>query len=112
MNVETWFKNGTNFEIKELRYLKPPKLPYFLYTNRKERRGADSIINILENNITIERYSSTNNEDDLVDIKMVNDFLNKNFYTYEKENDWLDTEGLYGTFWILDPIVEKIRKEG
>ena len=24
MNVEKWFKDGTSFDIKELRYLKPP----------------------------------------------------------------------------------------
>lgn len=111
MNVEKWFKDGTNLPIKELRYLKPPKLPYFLYTNKKEYRGADLVINIVENNITIERYSNTNNETDLEEIQKVDDFLDLNFYTYEKQSDWLDSEGLYGTFWILDPIVEKLRKE-
>lgn len=111
MNIEKWFKEGTNFDIKELRYLKPPSLPYFLYTNKKTFRGADLLINIVENNITIERYSNTNNKKDLDDIKIVDDFLNKNFYTYESQTEWLNSEGLYGTFWIMDPIVEKIRKE-
>lgn len=111
MNIEKWFKDGTSFNIKELRYLKPPKLPYFLYTNKKEYRGADLVINIVENNITIERYSNTNNETDLVEIKKVNEFFDKNFYTYEEQTEWLDSEGLYGTFWVLDPILEKIRKE-
>lgn len=111
MNIEKWFKDGTGFDIKELRYLKPPKLPYFLYENEKEYRGADLIINIVENNITIERYSNTNNENDLLDIKKVSDFLDKNLYEYEEQTDWLDDEGLYGTFWTLDTILEKIRKD-
>lgn len=75
MNVEKWFKDGTSFDIKELRYLKPPKLPYFLYTNKKEYRGADLVINIVENNITIERYSTSNSKTDLVEIQKVNDFF-------------------------------------
>lgn len=111
MNVENWFKEGTTFDIKELRYLKPPKLPYFLYTNKKEYRGADLINNIVENNITIERYSTSNNENDLRDIETVNSFLDEYDCTYEMQTEWLNSEGLYGTFWVLDTIVEKIRKE-
>lgn len=111
MNIEKWFKEGTTFNIKELRYIKPPKLPYFLYTNKKEYRGADLVINIVENNITIERYSTSNSESDLEEIKKVNDFFDKNHYEYESQTEWLNSEGLYGTFWVLNPIVEKIRKE-
>ena len=111
MNIEQWFKDGTSFNIKELRYLKPPKLPYFLYTNKKEYRGADQIINIVENNINIERYSTSNSKEDLAEIQKVNYFLDKNFYDYDVQTECLNSEGLYGTFWVLSPIVEKIRKE-
>lgn len=111
MNVENWFENGTGFKIKELRYLKPPKLPYFLYENKKNIRGADLINNIIENNITIERYSETNNDKDLKEIQKVNDFLNKNFYTFDIQTEWLNTEEMYGTFWVLDQFLEKVRKE-
>lgn len=111
MNVENWFENGTGFIIKELRYLKPPKLPYFLYENKKNIRGADLINNIIENNITIERYSETNNDNDLKEIQKVNDFLNKNFYTFDIQTEWLNTEEMYGTFWVLDQFLEKVRKE-
>ena len=112
MDVKSWFENGTGFKIKELRYLKPPKLPYFLYINKKNFRGADLLNNILENNITIERYSETNNDSDLKEIEKIKKFLERNYYTYETETEWLDAENMYGTFCILDPIVEKIRKEG
>ncbi len=111
MNIEKWFKEGTGFNIKKLRYLRPHELPYFLYINRKIYRGADLINNIVENNITIERYSTTDDEKDLKDIETINKFLDKNNYTYEKQTEWLDTESLYGTFWTLDPIIEKNREE-
>ena len=72
---------------------------------------ADLLNNIKENNITIERYSETNNENDLKEIQVVDNLLKKDDYTYNSQTEWLDTEELYGTFWILDPILEKIRKE-
>lgn len=111
MNVKTWFEDGTKLKIKELRYLKPPALPYFLYENKKVFKGADLLNNIIENNITIERYSDTNNENDLNEIKIVNEFLSKNHYEFDSQTEWLDSEKMYGTFWILEPFLEKIRKE-
>ena len=107
MQIENDFEKETGFKIKELRYLKPPKLPYFLY------RGADLLNNIIENNITIERYSETDNEEDLKDKQKVNDFLNKYFSGIEfvSQTEWLSAESLYGTFWVLEPILEKIRKD-
>ena len=111
MKVEEWFKNGTGFKIKELRYLKPPELPYFLFENKKVYRGADLINNLIENSITIERYSETNNDEDLKEIEKVNAFLEENYHEYDKQTDWLDSESMYGTVWIIKPILEKIRKE-
>ena len=111
MDVKKWFEDGTKLKIKELRYLKPPKLPYFLFVNNKIHRGADLLNNIIENNITIERYRDYNNETDLKEIQKVDKLLNDNYYTFEKQTEWLNSEGMYGTFWVLDPILEKIRKE-
>lgn len=112
MQIEKLFKEETGFEIKETRYLKPPKLPYFLFTNKKNYKGADLIINLVENNITIERYSETNNDKDLEDCSRVKDFLDRNHYEYDIDGpEWLSDEKLYATFWILNPILEKIRKE-
>ena len=113
MQIESDFEKETGFKIKESRYLKPPKLPYFLYQNKKNYRGADLLNNIIENNITIERYSETDNGEDLKDKQKVNDFLNKYFsgIEFESQTEWLSAESLYGTFWVLEPILEKIRKD-
>lgn len=111
MQIKEIFEKETGFKIKELRYLKPPQLPYFLFTNKQNHRGADLLNNIVENNITIERYSETNNEKDLEEIKRVDEFLNKNYYQFESETEWLNDEELYGTFWVLEPILEKKRKD-
>lgn len=110
MDVKTWFENGTGLKIKELRYLKPPTIPYFLFTNEIGIRGADLLNNIIENNIVIERYSETNDEDDFKEIQKVNKLLNSEFYTYKSDNEYLEKEKLYATYWVLEPILEKIRK--
>ena len=107
------FQEYTKFKIKELRYLKPPELPYCLYTNRRINKGADTLNNIIENNIIIERYSKTNNSDDEKDCERISGFLDKYFpgNKFEKYDGWLNSEDLYGTFWELEPILEKVRKE-
>lgn len=112
MEVKEIFEKETGLKIKELRYLKPPKLPYFLFTNKTNYRGADLLNNLVENNITIERYSETDNEKDLEEKNKVDKFLNKYFYEFDRQTEWLSSEGLYGTFWVLEPILEKVRKEG
>lgn len=109
MNFKEKFEKGTGFEIKENRHLKPHKLPYFLFTNNITKRGSDTKLFIQENDILIERYSETNNEEDIKQVKKIEEFLNKNDYEYEVITEWLDEEKLYGTFWDLDPIVEKIK---
>lgn len=112
MDVKSWFEEGTGLKIKELRYLKPPTIPYFLYVDKKVFRGADLLNNIVEHNITIERYSETNNEQDLLEIDKVNLFLKNKHYTFESDTEWLEDEKMYETYWVLDMFLEKVRKEG
>lgn len=111
MDIKKWFEEGTKLKIKELRYLKPPKAPYFLFQNQISKRGADIYNNIIENNIIIERYSETNDNSDFEEIEKVDNLLNQEYYTYERNTEWLENEKLYGTYWTLDPVIEKIRKE-
>ena len=111
MDIKSWFENGTGLKIKELRYLKPPTIPYFLFIDRKEHRGADYLNNIIEHNIIFERYSETNDKNDLQEIEKVNKFLKDEHYTFNTETEWLEDEKLYVTYWELDTFLEKIRKE-
>lgn len=111
MNFKDKIEKETGFKIKKNRYLKPPALPYYLYQNKITKRGSDTTLLIQENKILIERYSESNNSEDLKDIEKINKFLKDNDYDYDEVTEWLDEEGLYGTFWDLDPILEKIREE-
>lgn len=107
MDIEQWFESGTGLKIKELRYLKPPPLPYILYEDAKTTRGADKFNNIIEHNITIELYSEEINED--IE-RIISDFLNSEEIEYDSNRDWLDKEKLYCTSYDFI-ILEKERKK-
>ena len=68
------------------------------------------LINIYNNLVSLRQ--KVKNDSDLKEIQKVNELLKKDYYTYDSQTEWLDSEGMYGTFWVLDPILEKIRKEG
>lgn len=109
MDVKKWFEDGTGLEIKELRYLKMPSLPYSIYIDDVAFRGADRLNNIIEHNITFEHYyESTMNSNE----KIIEDFLNKEEIKFNKSREWLDEEELWVTIYELEPYLEKIRKEG
>ena len=74
-------------------------------TNMQEK--VDALEDI--GNLTAEDIKYVN--ENHTDILTVNEFLNKNYYEFETQTEWLDSEGMYGTFWVLEPILEKIRKE-
>lgn len=107
MDIEQWFNEGTGLKIKELRYLRPPPLPYILYEDSKTRRGADKFNNIIEHNITIELYAEKREKD--IERKIIN-FLNSEGIEHDEYPDWLNEEKLYCTSYEFT-ILEKERKK-
>ena len=109
MDIKSWFENGTGMEIKELRYLKMPPLPYNIFIDDTVYRGADLRNNIIEHNVTLDHYSETI---DIVNESIIEDFLNQEEKHFIKNREWLQDEGLYVTVYELDTFLEKIRREG
>lgn len=108
MDIKTWFENGTQMKIKELRYLKMPPLPYNIFIDDTVYRGADLKNNIIEHNVVIEHYSET------IDTKnesIIENFLNSENRHFEKNREWLQEEQLFVTVYELDTFLEKVRKE-
>jgi hypothetical protein len=108
MDIESWFKNGTGLDIRELRYLKTPPLPYNIFIDNQIYRGADMRNNIIEHNLTIEHYfekKENSNEE------IINKFLKNEEIHYEKDTEWLEEEKMFVTVYQLDTFLEKIRKE-
>ncbi len=111
MDIKSWFEEGTNLSIKELRYLNVPPLPFNLFIDDQNFRGADKLNNIIEHNISIEHYSETITKDEeLNEEKIIENFLNKEGIEYSKEREWLSSEKMWVTVYSFI-ILEKVRKE-
>lgn len=108
MDIKTWFENGTKMKIKELRYLKMPPLPYNIFIDDTVYRGADLKNNIIEHNVVIEHYSETI---DTENEKIIENFLNSENRSFEKNREWLQEEKLFVTVYELETFLEKVRKE-
>lgn len=106
-NIEEWFFLGTGLKLKELRYLRPPPLPYLLYIDSKNVRGADEFNNIIEHNVTIEFYSEKVDEENERKIRR---FLNSEEIQFEENRDWINSEKLFCTSYDFF-ILEKERKK-
>lgn len=114
MDIKKWFEDGTGLTIKELRYRAMPILPYNIFIDDKNFRGSDLETNIIEHNVTIEHYSEDIDE---ANEKIIENFLDGeksklHYEYYEKNREWLETEGMWITIYELGTFLEKVRKEG
>lgn len=107
MNIKKMLEDGTGFKWKELRYIKPPAPPWFIYIDEIYTRGADKFNNIIEHNLTLEYYFE---EKDTTKEKIIDSFLKREDFTYQKNTEWLDEEEIFVTTYEIDTFLEKIRK--
>lgn len=107
MDIKEMLDNGTGLFWKEIRYLKAPSLPWFIFIDNTSTRGADALNNIVEHDLTLEYYYE---KEDLQTEKAIEDFLNSEDYQYEKNTDWLEDEQLFVTVYEINTFLEKIRK--
>lgn len=107
MDVKEMLDSGTGLTWKELRYLKTPDFPYFIFIDDIYIRGADLHNNIIEHNLTLEYY---NEVIDLNYEKKIETFLNSEDYQYTKSREWLSEEKMFMTVYELDTFLKKIAK--
>ena len=107
MNIQEMLEKGTGFKWKELRYLKAPALPWFIYIDNTDVRGADVLNNIIEHDLTLEYYYEEKN---IQNEKTIENFLNSEDFQYAKNTEWLEDEQLYVTIYEINTFLEKIRK--
>ena len=108
MDIKEWLDVGTGFTWKELRYLKTPSLPYNIFIDDAVYRGADNLNNIIEHNISLEHYSETIDSDNE---KIIENFLNEEELSFEKNREWLHEEEMYVVVYSIETFLEKVRKE-
>lgn len=103
LDIKTWLET-TGLKVAEERFLKPPALPYIIFTDNVEVSGADEKNCIADRNISIELYSLK--IDHVSEVKIEN-LLNAKAISYKKDHVWIDAEMLMSTIYDFN-LIEKI----
>jgi hypothetical protein len=103
LDVKTWLE-GTEMKVEEERFLKPPALPYIIFTEDTDVSGADNKNCIANRGITIELYSDKINKA-AAELK-IETLLNEKSIQYKRNRTWIDSEKLNQTVYDFD-LIEK-----
>jgi hypothetical protein len=102
LDIETWLET-TGLKVSEEHFLKPPPLPYIIFTENVDISGADYKNFIASRDISIEFYSL---KVDRVTEKLIEDLLNEEAINYKKDRIWIDSEMFFQTIYDFN-LVEK-----
>lgn len=102
LDIKSWLET-TGLKVSEERFLKPPPLPYIIFTDNTDVRGADNKNCIANRGIKIELYSV---KVDHVSEKLIEDLLNEKAIKYKRDRIWIDTEMMFEAIYDFD-FVEK-----
>lgn len=102
LDIKTWLET-TVMKVSEDRFLKPPALPYVVFTEGANISGADDKNCIADRNISIELYSNIINHSAEHTIEIL---LNEKSLEYKKDRTWISTESFFETTYDFN-LVEK-----
>ncbi|QNU66918.1 hypothetical protein EHE19_019170 [Ruminiclostridium herbifermentans] len=102
-DVKTWLET-TGYKVAEERFLKPPALPYIIFIDHTDIRGADNKNCIATRQISIELYSDKINHEAE---QKVEELLNKKAIHYSKNRTWLQAEMFFQTVYDFN-LIEKL----
>lgn len=75
--------------------------PFLIYVDEPPTQiKADGVIYMSIRNVTLELYSDTK---DNALINLVEDMLIRNEIRYQKEEDWIETEGMFEFAFMIQP---------
>jgi hypothetical protein len=100
-DVKTWLET-TGLKVAEERFLRPPALPYIVFTESRKIYGADNKNKIASRNISIELYSE---KIDTASENCVESLLNG--IDYNKDRIWIQSDLFFQTIYDFE-LVEKI----
>lgn len=93
--IKSWLET-TSMSVAEERFLKPPALPYVVFTETTTVGGADDKNLIADRQISIELYS---NKIDLTAEQSIETLLNGDGTHYTKSRTWIDVEMFFQTVY-------------
>lgn len=102
MDIKTWLEVA-GMKAAEERFLKPPALPYLIFTEELNSGGADDKNCIADRRISIELYSDKINRD--AETKIEN-LLNERAIEFKRDRQWIDSEKFFQTVYDFN-LVEK-----
>jgi hypothetical protein len=102
LDVETWLE-ATGLKVSEERFLKPPPLPYIVFTEDNDISGADDKNCIASRDISVELYAL---KVDHPSENLIENLLNEKAISFRRDRMWLDTEGMFETIYDFN-LVEK-----
>jgi hypothetical protein len=102
LDVKLWLET-TGLKVSEERFLKPPPLPYIIFTENNDVSGADDKNCIVSRDISIELYGL---KVDHPSEELIEDLLNKKAIEFKRDRIWLDTEMMFETVYDFT-LVEK-----
>lgn len=102
LDIETWLET-TGLKVSEEHFLKPPPLPYIIFTDNANISGADNKNCISSRDISIEFCSL---KVDHVSEKLIEDLLNEKSIGYKRDRIWIDTEMFFQTIYDFN-LIEK-----
>jgi hypothetical protein len=100
--IETWLE-ATGLKVSEERFLKPPPLPYIVFTENKDVSGSDDKNCIASRDVSIELYSL---KVDHPSEDLIESLLNEKAISFKRDRIWLDTEMMFETVYDFN-LVEK-----
>lgn len=96
--------NNLNIPYKKTRFLKAPSSSYIVYLHDQVSRGADIKNLIKENDITLELYSYSQDEDSH---RKIENALDERGIEYKKQSSyWIETEQIYQTVYDFSYITK------
>ncbi|WP_143316867.1 hypothetical protein [Clostridium sp. HBUAS56017] len=102
-DVKAWIK-ATGMEVAENCFIKPPSLPYVIFTEEIKVRGADNKNCIADRSVSAELYSDRINHEAE---EKVENLLNEKSIEYKKNRTWIDSEKFFQTVYDFD-FIEKL----
>lgn len=102
LDIKPWLET-TGLKVAEEKFKKPPLLPYVIFTESNDIRGADTKNCISERVIGIELYSENI---DRVSEGKIDDLLNEKLIEYSKERIWIDSQLMFETIYVFN-LIEK-----
>lgn len=96
--------NQIGIPFKKTRFLKAPSTSYIVYMHDCNSRGADIKNIIKENDITLELYSYSQDEDSQ---RKIENALDERGIEYKKQSSyWIETEQIYQTVYDFSYITK------